>query len=56
MQDSDRDKFTDIESLENRTALPEIEIKESLRKKKGNIIPLRGEGRAIKVKITNKKY
>ena len=36
--------------------LPEIEIQEILKKRKGNIISPREEGRAIKVRITNKNY
>ena len=62
MYDSDRDiqgepkswdKYPDIESFQNRTFLPVIEIKESLKKRKGSIISPREEGRAIKVRITN---
>ena len=36
-------KYPDIESFQNRTSLPEIEIKEILKKIKGNIISLREE-------------
>ena len=36
--------------------LLEIEIQESLNKRKWNIISLRAERRAIKVRITNKSY
>ena len=36
--------------------LPEIEIKESLKKRKGNIISPREEERTIRVRIKNKSY
>ena len=49
-------KYPIIESFQNRTSLPEIDMKESLKKRKGNLISPREEGRAIKVKITNKSY
>ena len=49
-------KSPDIESLQNRASLPEIEIQKSLKKRKGNIISLIEDGRIIKVRITNKSY
>ena len=47
-------KYSDIESFQNRMSISEIEIRESLKKIKGNIISPREERRAIKVSITNK--
>ena len=49
-------KYSDIESFQNRMSISEIEIRESLKKIKGNIISPREERRAIKVRITNKSY
>ena len=65
MQDSDRDKYMgepkyrnekgnknpDIESFQNRTSQPEIEIQENQKKRRGNTISPRDE-----VRITNKNY
>ena len=55
-RDEKDNKYSDIESFQNRTYLPEIEIKDILKKKKGNIITPREEGRVIKVRIINKNY
>ena len=55
-RDEKGNEYPDIESFRNRTSLPKIEIKESPKKRTDNIISPRGEGRTIKVRITNKSY
>ena len=55
-KDENNNKYTDTQSFLNRTTLPEIEIKEILKKRKENIISSREEGRPINVRITNKIY
>ena len=55
-RDKKGNKYLDIESFRNMTSLPEIKIKKSLKKRKGDIIYPREEGRVIKVRITNKSY
>ena len=55
-RDKKCNEYPDIENFQNSTSLPEIEIKESLKKRKGNIISPREKGRAIKVRITDMNY
>ena len=50
-RDKKGNKYPDIESFRNRMSLSEIEIKETLKKRKGNILLPREEGRTIKVNI-----
>ena len=47
-RDKKGNKYPGIESFQNRTSLPEIEIQESQKKRKGNIISPREEERKLK--------
>ena len=48
--------YKDIESFRDRSELPEIEIQECQRKRKGNTQSSSEEGRTMKVRITNRNY
>ena len=47
-RDEKGNKYPEIISFQNRTSLPEIEIQESQKKRKGNIISPREEERKLK--------
>ena len=49
-------KYQDIESFRDRSELPEIEIQECQRKRKGNIQSYNEEERTMKMRITNRNY
>ena len=53
-RDEKRCEYSDIESFQNRTMLPEVEIQENQRKRKGNIQSPNEEQRAIKVRETSR--
>ena len=53
-KDVKSNEYPDVESFQNWMSLPEIEIQESIKKRKGDIISLREEGRLIKIRITKK--
>ena len=53
-RDKKGNKYPDIESFQNRTSLPEIEIRESL-KKKGRAIKVRATKQAMRRKKKKKK-
>ena len=48
--------YKDIESFRDRSELPEIEIQECQRKRKGNTQSSSEEGRAVKVRVTSRNY
>ena len=47
-RDEKGNKYSNIESFQNRMCIQEIEIKESIKKRKGNIISSREEGRTLR--------
>ena len=49
-------EYQDIESFRDRSELPEIEIQECQRKRKGNTQSSSEEVRTMKVRITNRNY
>ena len=49
-------EYQDIESFRDRSELPEIEIQECQRKRKGNTQSPSEEVRTPKVRITNRNY
>ena len=50
------EKGNEYPVIESRTSLSEIETQDSLKKRNGNIISSREEGRTTKIRTINKSY